>query len=692
MKTLFLIFSISLTVTVSVKGQEAEPADSLTHQLREALVTARQPATKLVGSAFVSTIAGSSLQYAGNALDVLRQLPMLQVQDGEVSVVGRNNLSIFIDGRPLHDKEELRQLLSGNVRKVELQMVPGPMYDSTTGAVLKITTRRTMSEGLSFTEQLQVQRRRRWSMSDLLDAGYRARGWDFFLSGSFNCNNTLMKGTTLNSLAPGGTSLQVGSLQHSLNEAKAGTVKAGFNYAKKSESLGAYYRYAPERGDFTNIGAEWMNREIPVPTRIMRDISGYSHLASAYYDNIFSGGYQLHFDGNFRRSSVGNAVCTAYPSSEYSEVCSTDRKMSVFWAAKLWLKFPFAKGELTCGTQDSHTSTSLDYRMLDDRVGTYIPSSLTETCQTSAALFAVWSRRFGKISLSAGARYEYADHELRIDGKRDKEVSRRDHLLTPDLSFSYDFGQRSRVSLSYKMSTVRPPYAQLSGSMYYAGQHLIEGGNPGLRDERRHDVQLFGTWKDVILQAAFVRSLDTYAFIRQVHPAPSLQLLMRPVNIDVSSFSMYLVWQRKIRCWTPSLTAGLYKQWLVAAGNDCGRPICSYTFGNTFSLPREWLITANIGGSSRGYMHTNCFSATAFEMDASVGRTFLDKSLTVKLSATDIFNTSRNDWSMNTCGIRVDKYVSYDRRGVSLDVIYRFRPRQNSYKGKAAAETEMNRL
>ena len=79
-------------------------------------------------------------------------------------------------------------------------------------------------------------------------------------------------------------------------------------------------------------------------------------------------------------------------------------------------------------------------------------------------------------------------------------------------------------------------------------------------------------------------------------------------------------------------------------------------------------------------------------MDASVGRTFLDKSLTVKLSATDIFNTSRNDWSMNTCGIRVDKYVSYDRRGVSLDVIYRFRPRQNSYKGKAAAETEMNRL
>lgn len=692
MKTLILFFLMPLMVAVSVRGQEAEPADSLTQQLREALVTARQPATKLVGSTLISTIAGSSLQHAGNALDVLRQLPMIQVQDGEVTVTGRNNVGIFIDGQPLRDEEELRLLLSENVRKVELQMVPGPMYDSSTGAVLKITTRRATSDGLSFTEQLQVQRRRRWSVSDLLDAGYRTRGWDFFLSGSFDADRTLMKGTTLNTLVYGESPFQVGSLQHNLNKVKAGTVKAGFNYAKKSGSLGACYRYNPERVDFTNNGAEWVDREMPAATRIARGISGYSHLVSAYYDNTFSGRYQLHFDGDFRRSSADNAVCTAYPSSEHSEVRSTDHKTSVLWAAKLWLKFPLAQGELTCGTQDSHTRTSLDYRMLDDRVETYIPSSLTETRQTSAALFAVWSRQLGKISLSAGARYEYADHELSIDGRRDGDVSRRDHLLTPDLSVSYDFDRRSSVSLSYRMSAVRPPYAQLSGSLYYVGQHLIEGGNPGLRDERRHDVQLFGTWKDVILQAAFVRSLDTYAFIRQVHPAPSLQLLMRPVNIDVSSFSMYLVWRRQIRRWTPSLTAGLYKQWLVTAGNDCGRPICSYTFGNTFSLPCEWLVTANIGGSSRGYMHTNCFSATAFEMNASVGRTFLDKSLTVKLSATDIFNTSRNDWSMNTCGIRVDKHVSYDRRGVSLDVIYRFRPRQNSYKGKTASETEMNRL
>ena len=47
---------------------------------------------------------------------------------------------------------------------------------------------------------------------------------------------------------------------------------------------------------------------------------------------------------------------------------------------------------------------------------------------------------------------------------------------------------------------------------------------------------------------------------------------------------------------------------------------------------------------------------------------------------------------MNTFGVFVDKRQKYDRRGVSLNITYRFQPRQNKYKGKAASEAEMNRL
>lgn len=691
-KCLLLLGAATLPFLAYSQQPQSLPTDSLTHLLEEVVVTARQPATRLEGSTLVSTIAGTPLQNIGNALDLLAQLPMIKVQDTAVSVIGRDNIEIYIDGRPLRDDSELRQLLSSNIRKVELLMAPGAMYAATTGAVLKITTRRNFIRGLSLTDQLQLKRQRRWSAVNFLSLNYRLSDWDIFASASLNHNNTLNKGYTLNSLDYEGKPCTLGSSQHNLNKARASTIKAGLNYAKDKLSFGAYYRFNPEKGDFTNKGAEWLDQEPPLDRDIHRDIRGRSHLISAYYDNTFNDSYHLHFDGDFRHSSADNAVSTLYPSDPTADVNSSDHKTNSLWAGKLYLSFPLANGDFTVGTQDSHTSATLDYRMLNDKVEGYIPSSLTETRQTSAALFASWSRLLGKLSLTLGARYEYVDFDYRLDGKRDKDLSRRDHTLTPDISLSYSFSERSQLSLSYKLSTVKPPYSQLTSSLNYVGRHEIEGGNPGLRDERMHGIQLFSMWNDFILQADLTRSLDTYAFVKELYPAPTMQLLLHPVNIDVSSLSLYLLWGRQIGRWNPNVTLGMYRQWLTMGQNRYDKPIFSFYFDNTLSLPHGWLLTANISGSTRGDMHTNRFAATRFTMDASVGRTFFNKSLTVKLSANDIFNTSNNDWSMNTNGIFVDKHQSYDHRGISLDLTYSFQPRRSKYKGSAASEAEMKRL
>ena len=684
-----------LTATLmaaSGHAQNHEATDSLTRQLQEVVITAKQPATRLVGSTLVSTIPGTNLADLGTALDVLAQLPMIKVDDTTVSVIGKSDIEIFIDGRPMRDNQELQQLLSSNLKKVELLMAPGAAYASTTGAVLKITTRRNFTEGLSVTDQFQLQRRRKWSVMDYLSLSYRADAWEFFVNGTINHNNSLNRGTTTNTLLFNGEKTVVGSSQNSSSPTTVGVIKGGFNYSKGSQSFGAYYRYNPERGDFNNSGTEWIDDNQTVRREIDKRIRAHSHLASLYYENRFAEKYLLHFYGDFRRSNEKNDVATTYPHSNDQDVNSNDRRTSTLWAGKLYLNFPLGNGEFTVGTQDSHTRTSLDYRMLNSTVSEYIPSSLTDARQTSAALFASWSRMFGKFSLSAGARYEYVDYDFKVDGRRDENVSRRDHLLTPDLSVGYAFNDESQISLSYKMATVKPPYSQLTGSLNYTGLHEIEGGNPALHDEHAHDVQLFGMWKGFMLQADYTRALDTYAFVKQLYPDNNLQLLMHPVNIDVSALSIYLVWNRPIGRWTPNVTAGVYRQWLTLGDTRYEKPIFSYYFDNMFALPHGWLITANINGSSLGDMHTNRFGASWFTMDASVGKTFLNKALTVKLSATDIFNTANNDWTMNTYGVFVDKKQSYDRRGISLNVIYNFHPRKSTYKGTSASEAEMKRL
>ncbi len=690
-KVFITILTVILTVGIG-QAQNQETTDSLTRELQEVVVTANQSVTKLVGSTLVSTIPGTDLADLGSALDVLAQLPMIKVQDNSVSVIGKSNLEIYIDGRPMRDDQELSQILSSNLKKVELLMAPGAAYASATGAVLKITTRRNFLQGLSFTDRFQLQRRRKWSVMDYLGLGYRTGNYEFFVNGTINRNNFFVKGTTVNTLMYDGKDAVVGSSQNNSYPTVTGVVKAGLNYAKGLQSLGAYYRYNPEHGNFNNYGTEWLDNNSALIREIDKRIRSHSHLASLYYENTFAEKYLLHFDGGFLQSGSHNRVATTYPESTISEVHSADERNSTLWAGKLYMNFPLWNGDFSIGTQGSYTHTSLDYRMLNAQISEYILSSLTDARQTSAALFASWSRMLGKISLSAGLRYEYVNYDFKVDGKRDAEVSRRDHLLTPDVSLSYSFNDESQISLSYKMATVKPPYAQLTGSLSYVGLHEIEGGNPGLRDERMHDLQLFGMWKGFMLQADFTRALDTYAFVKQLYPAGNLQLIMHPLNIDVSSLSLYLVWSRPVCRWTPNVTVGMYRQWFKLDNNRYDNPIFSYYFDNTFSLPCDWMITANISGRTKGDMHTNRFAHSWFTMDVSVGRTFLNKSLTVKLSATDIFNTANNDWTMNTCGIFVDKRQSYDQRGISLNVIYNFQPRKSQSRGSSAAESEMKRL
>ncbi len=673
-------------------AQAQEATDSLNLMLQEVVVKANQPVTKLKGSTLVSTIAGSNLADLGNALDVLAQLPMIKVEDETVSVIGKGNIEIYIDGRLMRDELELRNLLSSDLRKVELLMAPGAAYESTTGAVLKITTKRDFSQGLSLTDQFNLERSRKWSVSDFLNLSYRTGGWEIFGSGVVNHNNSLIKGVTTNSLIYNGVPTVVGSSQNSSYPVTAGVIKGGFSYSRGEMSLGGYYRYNPERGDFNNSGAEWLDSNPRVSREIDKRIRAHGHLASVYYENRFAGKYLLHFDGDYRRSVADNSVSTTYPDSDLPEVSSRDRRVSDIWAAKLFTNFTLGGGDFTLGTQDSYTNTTLDYHMLNAQVEEYIPSSLTEAKQVAASLFASWSRMFGPFSLTAGARYEYVDYDFKVDGRLDPDMSRRYHLLTPDISLGYSSDTGAGISLSYKMATVKPPYSQLTGSLSYVGVHEIEGGNPALRDEHLHDLQLMGNWRGFMFVGDFARSLNSYAFVKQFYPSDDLRLIMHPVNINVSALSCYLIWSAPVGCWSPDITVGAYRQWLKIDGITCAKPYFSYYFDNTFSLPRGWTITANLSGHTRGDIHTNRFGATWMTMDASVGKTLLDKSLTIKLSATDIFNTANSDWTMHTYGIFVDKRQSYDIRGLSLDLIYNFRPYKSRYKGTEATASEAQRL
>ena len=692
MKRKHLSLILILFAWTNIYAQEIEQNDSLNYKLQEIVVKAKQTATKLVGSSLVSNIAGSNLRNAGNALDVLQQLPLLTIDDNVVSVIGKGVPVIYIDERPLRDNTELRQLQSTNIRNVELILAPGAQYGSTTKVVLKISTRKKFVHGLSISNEIETRIRRKWSMNDMLDFSYHSAKLELFGTGYCDHDNSLIKGSTINRLTYEAIPTEIGTTFSSKYAENNAMGKIGFNFSEGNQSFGAYYRFMYSHTNPLNIGTEWMNSESLLSRKISSEGNMRNHLISIYYDNMFVGNKHFHFDGNYRGSNDDKFNETSYKSYQRQNVNSVQNQTSTLWAGKAYLDFSFVGGNITVGTQDSYTHTKLDYRMLNQTVETYIPSSLTDAKQTSLAAFTSWSRQFGKFSLSAGLRYEYVDYLFTVDGEKDTDVSRTNHFFTPDISLSYSFNETFMVNLSYKMATVKPPYSQLTSGTTYAGEHEIEGGNPMLRDEKMQDLQLFGQWKDFMLQVDYIRSLDTYAFVKQIYPASTLQMLLHPVNVNVSELSTCLIWGHPVKFWHPEVTLGMSKPWMKLGSNSYNKPIYSYNFQNSISLPKDFYVSANMRGQSRGDMHTNHFTGSWFIMDMSVRKTFLKKTLSIKLTATDIFNTRNNDWSMYTYGILMNKYQSYDRRGITLSVQYQFHPQKSKYKGKVASEAEMNRF
>lgn len=682
----------AFTLSGSTITQQTAPADSLERKLQEIVVTASRPGTRLEGSTLVSTIAGTDLANVGTALDALAQLPLLTVTDGNIEVIGKGTPEIYIDGKPMSDPDRLHQLMSDNLQKVEVVLAPGALYSADTPAVLRITTRRNAAAGLSVTDRASVQKKRQWSAVNMLDLNYHAGQWDFFATATAARHNNLIKGTTVNTLIHEGEPVEIGSSQHNSSPSTTYTLKAGANFTGEKLSAGAYYRFNPERGRFSNLGSEWISGENALTRHILRRIDARSHMASAYFDySPTPGGFRLHFDGDFRHSSGHTGVATTYPDGDSPDVNSDSREKSSLIAGKLYALIPLWSGKLTAGLQDSYTRANLDFYMNDPQVATYIPSTLTTNTQTASAAFLSWSRTFGNFSLDAGLRYEYTRYTLDT-GNESTSIRRTDHMLSPDISLSYTTGNDAGISLSYKTATLRPPYSQLTGSLNYVGRHEIEGGNTALQNERMHNLQMSASWSGFILQANGTRSIDTYGFIKRPYEAPTLQLLLQPVNMNVTSLGVFLTWSRPVKAWTPAFTAGMRQQWLRHGGTSYDGNQFFYYLDNTFSLPHGIIITANAYGQSAGPMHTNRFGATPITLDLSIGKHFWGKSLQVKLEAIDVFNTLNNDWTMQSFGITTLKRQTYDRRGISLSLTYRLRPRPNAYRGSAASQSELDRL
>ncbi|MDO5322276.1 MAG: outer membrane beta-barrel family protein [Bacteroidia bacterium] len=684
--------------------------------LEGAVVNASLPRTEIKGDAVVTNITGSVLEHSGNALDVLGKVPgMINKGDG-LEVIGRGVPQYYINGRKVTDNSELRNLVSEDIRSIEVVSNPGALYGGDIRSVVRIRTVKRQGDGFSFALTSQAKQHI-YSCSDLepswsvLDLNYRVRGWDFFGKLVY-WNNRSYQISTIDGI----TSLEKPDGYHQFRE--KGTLDyrnhmGGFQFQgganwqiNENHSLG--FKINRDQGSFgygrlvmnTGIFLDSVQEDYLSTTNDSRIPTNTQWNGNLYYDGNV-GSLNINFNADFvngRYDSTNEMKESSWVSP--AELSSVQKSETYLGAGKLVLSLPVWKGKLQFGAEETYVRAGQTYSITFSD----IPDTDAFLTENNIAGFAEYAVALPFGQFSAGLRFEHADYSYvdKLAGGASVQKSFNDWF--PSFSFATMAGPVG-ISLSYTGKTQRPDFNMLSTEMSYNNRYCYQSGDPMLLSEKRRNASLNANWKWLTFVGNYER-IDNY-FVQWTTPYNDEGVvLIKLANLDVPlrKMSFYLIAAPTAGVWHPSFTLGMEKQFLTLSLEDpnaeggrrsvsFNKPMYVAQLNNSFRFKNSWQLEANYSYISR--MNTSNAEVYRPIQNASLSlqKSFLkDDALTFRLTWEDIFNSSAVYARMDFGRYMIDQPNDRFNSCVILRVSYRFNSASNKYKGTGAGQSAKSRL
>ena len=680
------------------------------YMLGEAVVEAQLPRTELKGDAVVTNISGSVLEHAGTAQDLMAKIPGMIQRDGKSEVIGRGEPVYYINGRRVLDPDELRSLMSEEVRAVEVVNNPGAAYGAEIKSVVRIKTIRRQGEGFGFA--LTSQAKQHLTCKDfepswsVLDLNYRKGNLDFIGKLLYWDNYGYQYADIAEtSFAAGNLFDQSGRL--AVRQHAGGTNSIfGVNWQiNENHSVGLQLQY---NGLLFGSYKEVVNEDVFMNKALIDNLVSENNTNmvtnGGWLGNLYYSGKADKLEIEFNTDFQTNAECNESRIDESSTVnprsidSSVDNRYGIV-ASKIVFKYPVWKGQIQAGAEESYVKTRQQHRITFEEIA---PSE-SELRENNIAGFAEYFLPLKIGQLSAGVRYEHVDYEYDdITGTGDLE--RRQDNWFPSASFSTKIG-KAALSASISGKTQRPGFWKLSNEMQYHSRFTYQTGDPTLKNEKYIDAAINANWKWLTFSTTFENIKDAINQVGHPYGDDGITLLTyenmkSPINI----YGAYVTAAPTIGCWSPQYTAGVRKQFFnidVADGREPSgyrnvkydTPMFMLQFNNAFRFRNDWELSADYRFQSRmSYGSAEILSRTNV-LDFSVQKSFFkDRSLTIRLSATDVLNRSQEHVVVDYGNFYVDQNNDHRNPAILLRVSYHFNTMVSKYKGTGAGDSVKNRF
>ena len=670
-----------------------------TQTLGEVVVKGERPQYKMTMGGMTVDIQNSLLKDVGTADDVLSMLPQVQGSDGNFTVFAKGTPEIYINNKKVQNARELKQLKSTDIKSVDVITSPGAKYNAEIGAVIRIKTKKHQGDGISVEAYGQVKYNEKWTTYDDATVKYRTGGLEVFGVGVFQNNNHSEDNTISTDTRANGNLIHISQYAPNSFWYTNLSGKIGGNYdLNDSTSLGMTYELSGspyESGDAHTTQTILRNgkQEGTISQYMSRkDKDGPSHEANVYFVGKL-GRLGIDFNGSFlwNKSSIDMLSQERSDDLPDRDVTTHSERRSHMLAGKLVLTYPVWRGELSAGTEMTHSNSHGIYNNIEQ----IVRSSDDEIKEGNMAGFAEYHLRLDNWSIGAGLRYEAVTSDYYSFGQYQTEPSRKYHDLFPNLSVGWQKNKWG-IQLSYNKRISRPSYQALISNVQYDNRYEYEGGNPLLRPTIKQNFDLNVTYSWLNFTAGYSHNKDIRLSFGDLFQEGTEITMWTSRNFDkFESYNATLTASPKFGFYSPTLTLSYYQQQFDAQAYGTAVSLDKPQFEVNF---RNWFI---IGKTAKAmlYLHYSTshdygFNHYAHELNvnARMQKSFLDGSLIVSLFANDIFRNLRERWTgyypITTMG--KDAYVYTQSIGLSLS--YDFNTTRSKYKGMGAGNAEKNRL
>lgn len=654
------------------------------------------PHTYIKDDALVTNVKGTYLSKMGNANDVLDRVPGISDKKGNIEVLGKGKAVVYINGRKLRNNDELQEIDAARIKNVLVIFNSGAEYeaDANNQAVIKLQVARPDGEGLSLESKTLLGVDKYVYGNEEINLNYTTKKLETFAMISYDHTRDL----TINKMiqtGPQNSYLQENNVWVK-NRQQNYDGQVGFNYnLDDSQSFGLRFEHIriPSKtwcNTLTHLVSQETEDELE--GYLTGDNHSFRNLLNAYYNGNI-GKWSLDINADALWYHGGGDQLTEELSNTTSNQTVTAHSMNKprLYAEKIDLTHSLWNGTISLGHQFDLTERESSYTNKEG----FLTNNKTNVEESNLAFYAKLSQRLGKLMFMAGLRAEYVDNRYYENDAKMNDVSRKYFDLFPTATVILPMG-KTIMQMAYSRKIARPMYSQLSGTVAYINRYTYEGGNPLLKPMYSNNISLVLKHNWLVLMADYSHMKDkiisTYV---KYNNNPNVSLLWKDNSDKMDNLQLMAVLSPTFGIYHPSLTGGIIVQWYTV--NNLGtekklnNPLGIIKWNNTFVLPEGNIINADLSWRSKGNVE-NMKVGDTWQINLGVSKT-ISKSWDIRFTCNDLFNTARHTKAIIYSGERqlnLDK-KSYTRN-FEFTLTYKFNANSKEYRGKNAAEDEINRL